>query len=113
MGLRYLARYNDRTYWGNTPAEAIAALPDEGRAQYRPELVKSVTFVPGTLDDNQSLLEKDPSYEGNLFAQDRKHGSRLRRGCWYDAEGENELYAYEDMVDMFWIVFRWPVVSDT
>ena len=44
--LRYPARYNDRTYWGNTPAEAIAALPDEGRAQYRPELVKSVTFVP-------------------------------------------------------------------
>lgn len=99
--LRYLARYNDRTYWGDTPAEAIAALPDEGRSQYRPELVKSVTFIPGTLDDNQSLLEKDPSYEGNLFAQDRKHGSRLRRGCWYDAEGENELFSFEDLVDMF------------
>lgn len=99
--VRYLVRYDERSYWGNTPAEAIAALPKEGREQLRPELVKSVTFIPGTLDDNRELTDKDPAYEGNLFAQDKKHGRRLRRGCWYDAEGENELFRYEDLVDMF------------
>lgn len=99
--LRYLARYNERSYWGDTPAEAIAAMPEEGRAQFRPELVKSVTFIPGTLDDNRALTDKDPSYEGNLFAQDRKHGKRLRTGCWYDVDQENELFAYEKLLDMF------------
>ena len=99
--LRYLARFNDRSYWGDSPAEAIAAMPEEGRVQYRPELVKSFTFIPGTLDDNKALTEKDPSYEGNLFAQDKKHGRRLRKGCWYDSEGENQLFQYEDLIDMF------------
>lgn len=99
--IRYLARYNERSYWGDTPEEAVGQLPEDARAQYRPELVKSITFIPGTLDENTALLEKDASYEGNLFAQDRKHGARLRRGCWYDAEGEDDLFSYEDLLDMF------------
>ena len=99
--IRWLVRYNERSYWGDTAAEAVAAMPEEGRAQFRPELAKSITFIPGLLDENKALIDKDPSYEGNLFAQDKKHGTRLRKGCWYDAEGENELFAYEDLLDMF------------
>lgn len=99
--VRYLARWNENSYWGDSPEEAINALPEEGRADYRIELVKSVTFIPGTLDDNSELTSKDPGYEGNLLSQDKRHGARLRRGCWYDAEGENELFRYEDLYDMF------------
>lgn len=99
--LRYVARHNERLYWGNTPEEAIAALPEEARAKYKITFVKSVTFIPGDLSHNAKLTEKDPGYEGNLLAQDRKQGARLRRGCWYDAEGENELFRYEDLYDMF------------
>lgn len=99
--LRYLARWNEISYWGDSREEAIAALPAEGREKYRPEHVKTVTFVPGTLGDNAALTEKDAGYEGNLMAQDKRHGSRLLRGCWYDAEGENELFRYEDLYDMF------------
>lgn len=99
--LRYLARWNESNYWGDTPQEAIAALPEEGRAKYRIELVKSVTFIPGTLQDNRELTDKDLGYEGNLLAQDKRHGSRLLRGCWYDMEGENDLFRYEDLYDAF------------
>lgn len=99
--LRYLARWNENSYWGDTPDEAISALPEEGRAEYRSDLVKSVTFIPGTLDENIELNEKDPAYKGNLLSQDRRHGSRLLRGCWYDASGENELFRYEDLYDAF------------
>lgn len=99
--IRYLARWNEANYWGSSPAEAIACLPEDGRAVYRADLVKSVAFIPGTLDDNKELMEKDPAYEGNLLAQDKQHGSRLRRGCWYDAGGENELFRYESLRDVF------------
>ena len=99
--LRYLARWNEASYWGDSPEEALAALPEEGRVEYRSELVKSVTFVPGTLEDNRELNEKDPAYKGNLLSQDKRHGSRLLRGCWYDMLGENELFSYEDLYDGF------------
>lgn len=99
--LRYLARWNDNSYWGDTPDEAIASLPEEGRERFRPELVKSVTFIPGSLSDNIALTEKDPAYEGNLLAQDKKHGTRLLKGCWYDSEGENDLFRYEKLNDLF------------
>ena len=106
--VRYLARWNEASYWGESPADAMAQLPEEGRVVYRAELVKSVTFIPGTLDDNAELTEKDPGYEGNLLSQDKKHGSRLRRGCWYDAEGENELFRYENLRDLFTNTFVPP-----
>jgi hypothetical protein len=99
--IRYLARWNENNYWGDTAEQAIASLPPDARERFRPELVKSVTFIPGSLSENVLLTEKDPAYEGNLLAQDKKHGSRLLNGCWYDAEGENELYRYEDLYDMF------------
>ncbi|MCA0235466.1 MAG: terminase family protein [Bacteroidetes bacterium] len=99
--LRWFFRHNEVMYWGNSIEDVMAALPEEVKSICRSALVKSITFIPGTLDDNQILNEKDPGYEGNLFAQDKKHGRRLRRGCWYDAEGENELFRYEDLYDMF------------
>lgn len=99
--LRYLIRHNEQSYWGDSPAEAIGQLPEEGRAKYKPEFVKSITFIPGQLADNPALTDSDAGYEGNLLSQDKKHGQRLLRGCWYDAEGENELFRYEDLYDMF------------
>ena len=99
--LRYFFRQNEVMYWGDTVEQVLAALPSDSMAKHRPELVKSLTFVPGTLDDNRALTDKDASYEANLYAQDKKHARRLRRGCWYDAAGENVLFTYEDLYDMF------------
>lgn len=99
--LRFLARYNEQYYWGETPEAAIAELPEDAAGDFSPELVKSVTFVPGVLSENVELTAKDPAYKGNLLAQDKKHGTRLLRGCWYDADGENELFRYTDLWDMF------------
>lgn len=99
--IRYLVRHNEQSYWSDSPETAILEMPEEGRAHYKPEFVKSVTFIPGLLADNPALTDSDTSYEGNLLSQDRKHGQRLLRGCWYDAEGENELFRYEDLYDLF------------
>jgi hypothetical protein len=99
--IRFLARHNEQNFWGATREAAIAELPEDARARYKPKFVKSTTFIPGVLADNQALTETDVAYEGNLLAQDKKHGQRLLRGCWYDAEGENELFRYEDLYDLF------------
>lgn len=99
--LRWFVRHNEVMYWGNTVEEVVSILPDDAKAKQDPRLVKSITFIPGTLDENRELIDKDPGYEANLFAQDKKHGRRLRRGCWYDPAGENVLFTYEDLYDMF------------
>lgn len=99
--LRWFFRHNEVMYWGDDIPSVQSVLPEDAKAKRRPELIKSFTFIPGTLDDNQILTDVDPGYEANLFAQDKKHGARLRRGCWYDAEGENELFRYEDLYDLF------------
>lgn len=99
--MRWLVRNGEKSYWGETAAAAIAALPEDVRDEYTPELVKSVTFVPGVLTDNRELTSRDPAYKGNLLAQDKEHGQRLLRGCWYDAAGENDLFQRGALEDMF------------
>ena len=99
--VRYLARYQEKMYWGDTPEAAIAALPSDGRDEFSPELVKSVTFIPGLLHENTALTSADPAYKGNLLAQDKRNATRLLRGCWYDTEGADELFDYSKLRDMF------------
>jgi predicted phage terminase large subunit-like protein len=46
------------------------------------DYVKTVTFIPASLDDNQILLEKDPSYKASLNALPYVEQRRLREGNW-------------------------------
>lgn len=75
--LRWFARIGDEITWGNSPEEVRAQCPDVGLGQ-----VKSLTFVPGKLRENQELLRVDPAYEGNLKALGRVERARLLDGNW-------------------------------
>ena len=120
--LRYFTRIDERIYWSDSREGVLDFVPEAYRAQYRLEMVKSFTFIPGSLADNVELMEKDPGYEGNLMAQDRKHAIRLLKGCWYDVGGENDLFSLDVLEDAFPIVllqkgsgisllmWRWMVV---
>lgn len=99
--LRYFARIDERIYWSDSREGVLDFVPEAYRAQYRLEMVKSFTFIPGSLADNVELMEKDPGYEGNLMAQDRKHAIRLLKGCWYDVGGENDLFSLDVLEDAF------------
>ena len=99
--LRYYFRYSENMYWADSAKELLKILPADVADFCRLDLIKSATFVPGTLDDNKKLTACDPSYESNLFSQDRNHAERLRRGCWYDHSGENELFSFTDVLDLF------------
>jgi len=92
--LRYFTRINEEFIWGDTredvcavpsvrsTIEAAAAtmeMPFEAAAEH---LVKSLTFVPGKLEENKILEKADPGYRGNLMAQDRVTQARLLKGNW-------------------------------
>lgn len=99
--LRYWIRYDEQVYWGETPEKVIESLPLDIRDDYTVDLVKSLTFVPGTLVENTALTQINPGYKGNLMAQDKQHAQRLLKGCWYDGTSENDLFRPADLEDLF------------
>jgi predicted phage terminase large subunit-like protein len=75
--IRYFTRVNDQMIWGDTAEEVMAAAP--GTAEID---VQSLTFVPGTLDDNPIFEKQDPRYRGKLMALTRVERERLLGGNW-------------------------------
>lgn len=59
-----------------------ADTPDELRARYPRLLVKSFTFIPARLQDNQILMQRDPAYLGNLQMLPLVERARLLDGNW-------------------------------
>lgn len=85
--LRYFVRDGEAYIWGDTKQEVIKKAPHVFnlqlfQGQNKEDLVKSVTFIPGKIDDNQELLKVNPEYLANLLAQDDETQMRLLRGNW-------------------------------
>lgn len=87
--VRYFARDGDAIVWGDSVDEVLARVPkliaaaEAPDSVLRPEdLVKSFTFVPATIHDNQALLSRDPAYLANLLLQDDVERGRLLDGNW-------------------------------
>ncbi len=75
--LRWFIRIKDEIVWADSPEEIYKIY---GRT---PEIQpKSVTFIPSKLEDNKILMEKDPSYAGNLLALSYVDRMRLKEGNW-------------------------------
>lgn len=78
--LRYFTRLNNEIHWASSKEELAHIQPFH-------DLIKSFTFIPGVLEDNQELLSKDPGYKANLLALDEVQKERLlgdskRGGNW-------------------------------
>lgn len=80
--LRYFVRENDQIHWGDAKQELIDQFPE-----YSADDILSVTFIPASLDDNPTLLIKDPGYRGRLKAQPRVERERLEKGNWKATAG--------------------------
>ena len=73
--IRYFARIDDAFIWGDTREELIAkGINARG--------IKSFTFIPSSIFDNQILLEQNPEYLANLEAQSLVERERLLYGNW-------------------------------
>ncbi len=73
--IRYMARHNEVIVWGDTREELI-------KRGIKPSSIKSFTFIASTLQDNQMLMEQDPSYMANLEALPLVERERLLYGNW-------------------------------
>lgn len=73
--IRYFVRLEDETLWANTEEE-LKELYGEN------VIPKSATFIYGTIEDNEKLIEKDPNYEANLQALHPVEKARLLYGNW-------------------------------
>lgn len=65
------------------------------------DLIKSFTFISGSIYDNKALLEKDPSYLGNLINQDEQTVSQLLGKNWNIKVTENDIYNYNNFNKIF------------
>lgn len=75
--IRWFVREKDRIFWADTREELLE------RFKHNPDLVpKSLTFIPAFVDDNKALLEADPTYKSNLYAQGDVEKERWLKGNW-------------------------------
>jgi hypothetical protein len=77
--IRWFVRVNDGIVWGDSAEELAARLPHVPVTDLRP---KSLTFIPGTLEDNPALLRANPDYRANLQALPLVERERLLWGNW-------------------------------
>lgn len=93
--IRWMFKIDEEINWFDSYDEAITWREDQ------PELPddlepKSVTFIEARLEDNRALLEKDPSYKANLYAQDRITRERLIGGNWKIRATGGKFFKRED-----------------
>lgn len=100
--LRYFIRDGDTMVWGDTKAEVLKKVPHLLKTLPVTELdslVKSVTFIPGTIYENQELLKINPEYIGSLLALDEATKSQLLDGNWKVKPDAQSLIDYVKMMD--------------
>lgn len=78
--LRYFTRLQGEMIWGESKAEVRAQLPPG--VDVPDQLIQSLTFIPGKLEDNKILEKADPTYRGKLMGMTRVHQARLLGGNW-------------------------------
>lgn len=110
---RHFARVSDELVWGDTKAEVMEKAPGVTEVD-----VKSMTFIPGKLDDNQDLLRVDPGYRGRLMAMSRVERGRLLDGNWKVRAAAGMVFNRSEVkiietapTDLVEVVRRWDLAS--
>ncbi len=88
--LRWFIRRNDTMHWFDHEKEAYDQFGNSSDIQ-----PKSLTFISAKLHDNKILMEKDPSYLGNLLAMSRVDRMRLLDGNWNVRESSGMFFKRE------------------
>lgn len=114
--LRYFTRVQDEIVWGDSPADVKAKLPDH--VKIAPGLVKSLTFIPGKLEENKILEKADPGYRGNLMGMTRVERARLLDGNWKVRKTAGSYFRRSDVhivasepIDIEAVTRRWDLAA--
>jgi len=111
--LRYFVRVNDSLIWGDSKKDVAAKCPGVEDID-----IKSMTFIPGKLDDNQELLRIDPGYRGRLMAMTRVERARLLDGNWKVRKSAGSYFRRSDVRlldleprDLVVVTRRWDLAA--
>ena len=105
--IRYFTKNGSNYIWGDSIDEVYEKsaffLTDIIResALKKEHFIKSLSFVSGSVYDNKKLLERDPSYLGNLLAQDEQTQLQLFKGNWKFVPSDLDIYKYPDFLGLF------------
>jgi hypothetical protein len=105
--VRYMIRDGENYIWGDTMEEVLRLgnhliEPLLLKSKINPkEFVKSVTFISGSIYDNQELLKVNPGYLANLLSQDEQTKSQLLHNNWKIVISDNDIYDHTSFVGMF------------
>ncbi|MBR8535418.1 terminase family protein [Carboxylicivirga sediminis] len=106
--LRYFLKDGDNIIWGDSKQEVLDRCPHIVETVLKAEpdtdpktLVKSATFIPGSIYNNKELLKKDPGYLGNLLAQDEAAKAQLLEGNWKIRTDGTDIINFVKMKDAF------------
>lgn len=102
--VRYFIRHSDIVIWGDSKQEIIKAHTHifETLPESKPDdLIKSFTFIPGSIYENKELMKKDPQYLANLMAQDEDTKLRLLHSNWKVRTDNTSLFNFDKIKDIF------------
>lgn len=107
--LRWMSRIGNGIHWHDSQDEGIQFCRDQEIDEETARIIpKSVTFIPGRLDDNQKLTSVDPGYKANLLALSNYDRNRLLQGNWKQRPDGGE-FLREWFIDKWFE--KWPLES--
>lgn len=65
------------------------------------DIIKTITFISGSIYENKKLLEVDPSYLWNLLSQTPEERARLLEGNWKIRTDGLSLFHHQKIADLF------------
>lgn len=110
--LRYFIRIGDEMVWGNSKQEVFELVKNStvfmevmeksaaAGVQWN-SLIKSFTFIPGSIYENAMLLKADPAYLGNLMGLGENEQNQLLRGNWKVSQDGLALFEYVAVKNIF------------
>lgn len=110
--LRYFLRLSDNMIWGDSKQEVLdIVMKDSGFMEVLEEsqaaglcaedLVKSFTFIPGSIYQNAELLKTNPDYLGNLLSLSEEEQLQLLRGNWKISMDGLALFQWDAVKQIF------------
>lgn len=99
--IRFFTKFEDKVLFGDSRDEVLALLPESAQKQYRRELIKSLTFIPGRLEENQILEKGNPNYRASLLALPLQERMQLLYGRWRTIENIDRILFERAVVEDF------------
>lgn len=105
--VRYFFKDGEVIHWGDTKEEVynsckmIIDTIAMNTGHPWTTFIKSMTFISGSIYDNKKLMEVNPEYVSNLYAQSEVEKQRLLHGNWLQVPDANQMYDFMAFSEMF------------